>query len=96
MLAPTTRSAAGKTSDLLAQAVAQLQERDPAPAYVQVERGVRMLIADGSLPAIRDFKQAAQSHSRATRGRPFAAFLLGLLAGFAILIAAALLFGAQS
>jgi hypothetical protein len=53
-------------------------------------------LADGTLPAIRDFKQAAQSHSRAGRGRPLAAFLLGLLAGFAILIAAALLFGAQS
>jgi hypothetical protein len=53
-------------------------------------------LADGSLPAIRDFKQAAQSHSRAGRGRPLAAFLLGLLAGFAILVAAALLFGAQS
>src|SRR5215813_12834181 len=50
MLASATRTAAAKTSDLLAQAVAQLQERDPAPAYVQVERGVRMLIADGSLP----------------------------------------------
>jgi hypothetical protein len=53
-------------------------------------------LADGSLPATRDFKQAAQSHSRAGRGRPLAAFLLGLLAGCAILVAAALLFGAQS
>jgi hypothetical protein len=50
-------------------------------------------LADGSLPALRDLKQDARLEHRRRQRRPVAAFLLGLVAGFAILIIAALLFG---
>src|SRR6188508_3273901 len=47
-------------------------------------------LADGSLPALRDLKEEARLQRRR---RAVKAFVLGLLAGCAILIAAALLFG---
>jgi hypothetical protein len=49
-------------------------------------------LADGSLPAI-DLKEAAGLERRRRGPRALKAFVLGLLAGCAILIAAALLFG---
>ena len=50
-------------------------------------------LADGSLPAIGDLKEEARLERRRRRRRGVKAFVLGLLAGCAILIAAALLFG---
>ena len=50
-------------------------------------------LADGSLPAIGNLKEEARLERRRRRGRGVKAFVLGLLAGCAILIAAALLFG---
>ena len=50
-------------------------------------------LADGSLPALRDLKEEARLERRRRRRRAVKAFVLGLLAGCAILIAAALLFG---
>ncbi|MGZ3323419.1 MAG: hypothetical protein ACXU9C_20935, partial [Xanthobacteraceae bacterium] len=50
-------------------------------------------LADGSLPALRDLKEEARLERRHRRRRAVKAFVLGLLAGCAILIAAALLFG---
>ncbi|MGZ3282051.1 MAG: hypothetical protein ACXU9A_05290, partial [Xanthobacteraceae bacterium] len=49
-------------------------------------------LADGSLPALRDLKEEARLERRHRRRRAVKAFVLGLLAGCAILIAAALLF----
>ena len=50
-------------------------------------------LADGSLPALRDLKEEARLERRRRRRRAVKAFILGLLAGCAILIAAALLVG---
>ena len=50
-------------------------------------------LADGSLPAIGNLKEEARLERRRRRRRGVKAFVLGLLAGCAILIAAALLFG---
>ena len=50
-------------------------------------------LADGSPPGIRDLAQEARLERRRRRWRSLKVFLLGLSAGFAILIAAALLFG---
>ncbi len=50
-------------------------------------------LADGSLPAIGDLKEEARLERRRRRRRGVKAFVLGLLAGCAILIAAALLYG---
>ena len=52
-------------------------------------------LADGSLPALRDLKEEARLERRRRRRRAVKAFVLGLLAGCAILIAAALLFGSK-
>ena len=52
-------------------------------------------LADGSLPAVRDLKEEARLERRGLRRRIVKAFVLGLLAGCAILIAAALLFGSK-
>jgi hypothetical protein len=53
-------------------------------------------LADGSMPHIRDLKYEARFERRRRRRRTFKAFLLGLLVGFATLIAAALLFGPRT
>ena len=50
-------------------------------------------LADGSLPAVRDLKEEARLERRGLRRRIVRAFVLGVLAGCVILIAAALLFG---
>jgi hypothetical protein len=50
-------------------------------------------LADGSPPGIRDVKEEARAERRRRRWRALRTFLLGLLAGVAILIATALLFG---
>jgi hypothetical protein len=50
-------------------------------------------LADGSLPAIGNLKEEARLERRRRRRRGVKAFVLGLLAGCAILIVAALLFG---
>jgi hypothetical protein len=50
-------------------------------------------LADGSPPGIRDVAQEMRLERRRRRWRALRAFLLGLLAGVAILVAAALLFG---
>jgi hypothetical protein len=50
-------------------------------------------LADGSPPGIRDVKEEALAERRRRRWRALRAFLLGVSAGVAILIAAALLFG---
>jgi hypothetical protein len=50
-------------------------------------------LADGSLPVMRDPRQEARFERRRRRRRAIRAFLLGLLVGFAALIAAALMFG---
>ena len=50
-------------------------------------------LADGSPPGIRDLAQEARLERRRRRWRSLKVFLLGLSAGFAILVAAALLFG---
>ena len=50
-------------------------------------------LADGSLPALRDLKQEARLERRRRRRRAVQGVCLGLLAGCAMLIAAALLVG---
>src|SRR6476659_5629293 len=50
-------------------------------------------LADGSLPAIGNLKEEARLERRRRRRRGVKAFVLGVLAGCAVLIAAALLFG---
>jgi hypothetical protein len=50
-------------------------------------------LADGSLPVLGDIRQEARSRRRSRRWRAARAFVFGLLAGLATLIAAALLFG---
>jgi hypothetical protein len=50
-------------------------------------------LADGSLPTLGDLRQETKSRRRRLRWRGARAFFFGLLAGFATLIAAALLFG---
>src|SRR5690348_4945490 len=50
-------------------------------------------LADGSLPVLGDLRQEARSHRRRRHWRAARAFVFGLLAGLATLIAAALLFG---
>jgi hypothetical protein len=52
-------------------------------------------LADGSLPAVRDLKEEARLERRGLRRRVVRAFVLGVLAGCVILIAAALLFGSK-
>ena len=52
-------------------------------------------LADGSLPAVRDLKEEARLEQRGLRRRVVKAFVLGVLAGCVILIAAALLFGSK-
>ena len=52
-------------------------------------------LADGSLPAVRDLKEEARLERRGLRRRVVKAFVLGVLAGCVILIAAALLFGSK-
>lgn len=49
-------------------------------------------LADNSVPVIRDLKREAAFERRRRRRRAIRAFLFGLLAGFATLIAAAILF----
>ena len=53
-------------------------------------------LADSSLPAIGNLKEEARLERRRRRRRGVKAFVLGLLAGCAILIAAALLFGSET
>ncbi len=50
-------------------------------------------LADGSFPIIRDARHEARFQRRRRRWRGLKAFLFGLFVGFAVLIAAALLFG---
>ena len=50
-------------------------------------------LADGAFPLIRDARHGARLHRRRKRWRGLKAFLFGLFVGFAVLIAAALLFG---
>jgi hypothetical protein len=50
-------------------------------------------LADGSLPGMRHLEREARLARRRRRRRTLRAFLFGLLAGFATLITAALLFG---
>jgi hypothetical protein len=52
-------------------------------------------LANGSLPAVRDLKVEARLERRGLRRRVVKAFVLGVLAGCVILIAAALLFGSK-
>ena len=52
-------------------------------------------LADSSLPAVRDLKEEARLERRGLRPRVVKAFVLGVLAGCVILIAAALLFGSK-
>ena len=52
-------------------------------------------LADGSPPAVRDLKEQARLERRGLRRRVVKAFVLGVLAGCVILIAAALLFGSK-
>jgi hypothetical protein len=52
-------------------------------------------LADSSLPAVRDLKEEARLERRGLRRRIVRAFVLGVLAGCVILIAAALLFGSK-
>jgi hypothetical protein len=54
-----------------------------------------LALADGSLPAVRDLKEEARLERRGPRPRVVKAFVLGVLAGCVILIAAALLFGSK-
>ena len=49
-------------------------------------------LADNSVPVIRDLKREASFERRRRRRRAIRAFLFGLLAGFATLIAAAIIF----
>jgi hypothetical protein len=53
-------------------------------------------LADGTLPPMHELKQEARFVRRRGRRRGLRAFLLGVLMGFAILIAAALIFGPTS
>jgi hypothetical protein len=53
-------------------------------------------LADGTMPVVRDLKQEARFERRRRRWRALKAFLFGLFAGFATLIAAALIFGPRS
>jgi len=41
------------TSELLVDALSHLRDADPAPAYIQIERCIRLLVADGSLESGR-------------------------------------------
>jgi hypothetical protein len=50
-------------------------------------------LAEGALPPIRDVRREARFQRRHRRWRGLKAFLFGLFVGFAVLIAAALLFG---
>jgi hypothetical protein len=50
-------------------------------------------LAAGEPPGLRDVREEARREPRPRRGRVFAAFLLGLLCGVALLIGAALLSG---
>ncbi len=50
-------------------------------------------LADGTVPLVRDLKQEARFERRRRQRRAIKAFLFGLFAGFATLIAAALMFG---
>jgi hypothetical protein len=49
-------------------------------------------LADGALPVLGDLKREAKFERRHRRWRALRAFLFGLLAGFATLVAAAILF----
>ena len=49
-------------------------------------------LADGTMPMLRDLRREPTSARRRRRWRAVRAFLFGLLAGFATLIAAAILF----
>jgi len=74
---------------------AQIEEMvDAVTKYVAqriIER--ERALADGSLPALGDLRQEARSRQRTRSWRAVRAFFFGLLAGFATLIAAALVFG---
>jgi hypothetical protein len=52
-------------------------------------------LAEGSFPIIRDVRREARFQRHRKRWRGLTAFLFGLLVGFAVLIAAALLFGGK-
>ena len=74
---------------------AQIDEMvDAATKYVAqriIER--ERALADGSLPTLGDLRQETKSRRRRRSWRAARAFFFGLLAGFATLIVAALLFG---
>lgn len=62
-----------------------------AQRIIERERAV----AEGSFPIIRDVRREARFQRSRKRWRGLKAFLFGLFVGFAVLIAAALLFGAK-
>jgi len=79
---------------VLAETVNVVEMVDAVTKYLAqrlIER--ERALATGSLPMIRDLKQEARFERRRRRRRALKAFLFGLFAGFATLIAAALLFG---
>src|SRR5262245_16147929 len=79
---------------VLAETVNVVEMVDAVTKYLAqrlIER--ERALATGSLPVIRDLKQEARFERRRRRRRALKAFLFGLFAGFATLIAAALLFG---
>jgi hypothetical protein len=79
---------------VLAETVNVVEMVDAVTKYLAqrlIER--ERALATGSLPMIRDLKQEARFERRRRRRRAIKAFLFGLFAGFATLIAAALLFG---
>jgi hypothetical protein len=81
---------------VLAETVHVAEMADAVTRYVAqrlVER--ERAFADGSLPTMRVLRQEARFEHKRRRRRAVKAFLFGLLAGFATLIAAAMLFGSS-
>src|SRR5438132_2336555 len=60
MHAPLAESEQPSAADALVESLRTLREDDPAPVYVQIERRIRMGVADGTLqpgdhlPSVRD------------------------------------------
>ena len=82
---------------VLAETVNVVEMVDAVTKYLAqrlIER--ERALADGSMPVVRDLKREAQFERRRRRRRAIKAFLFGLFAGFATLVAAALLFGPRS
>ena len=82
---------------VLAESVNVPEMVDAVTKYVaqrMIER--ERALADSTAPVLRDPREEARLERRRQRRRAIRAFLFGLLMGFAILIAAALIFGPGS